>query len=64
MFIPDLDLDVLPIPDPDSGIKMAPDPGSRILIRNTGLDFISSRIFHGYAFVNFMYNYLFYITLD
>jgi hypothetical protein len=24
-----------PIPDPASGVKMAPDPGSRIRIRNT-----------------------------
>jgi hypothetical protein len=37
MFIPDPDLDFLPIPDPgiktDPGIKKA--PGSRIWIRNT-----------------------------
>jgi hypothetical protein len=28
MFIPDPDLDFLPIPDPDPGVKKAPDPGS------------------------------------
>jgi hypothetical protein len=36
MFIPDSDLDFLPIPDP--GVKKAPDLGSRIRIRNTALD--------------------------
>jgi hypothetical protein len=45
MFIPDPDLDFLPIPDPGSriqGSKKAPDPGSLILIRNTDFchDFI------------------------
>jgi hypothetical protein len=30
MFIPDPDLDVLPIPDP--GAKKAPDPGSATLL--------------------------------
>jgi hypothetical protein len=38
MFIPDQDLDFLPIPDP--GIKKAPDPGSLIRILNTGNNII------------------------
>ncbi len=36
MFIPDPDLDFLPIPDP--GVKMATHLGSRIRIRNTVID--------------------------
>jgi|688.fasta_scaffold1015007_1 hypothetical protein len=40
-----------------------PDPDPQHWFR-FGILFIFSRIFHGYAFVNFMYNYLFYITLD
>ena len=35
MFISDADLDFLPIPDPGSRGQKAPDPGSRIRIRNT-----------------------------
>jgi hypothetical protein len=49
---------------PDPRVKNSSNPGSRIRIRNTGLVFIFSRIFHGYAFVYFVYNNLFYITLD
>jgi hypothetical protein len=49
---------------PDPRVKMSSNPGSRIRTRNTGLVLIFSRIFHGYAFVYFVYNNLFYITLE
>jgi hypothetical protein len=35
-MIPDPDLDFLPIPGPE--VEKAPDPESRIRIRNTGVD--------------------------
>jgi hypothetical protein len=35
--IPDPDADILPSRIPDPGVKKAPNPGSRIRIRNTGL---------------------------
>ncbi len=37
MFIPDPNVNFLPIPDPRPRVKKAPDPGSRIWIRNSQL---------------------------
>jgi hypothetical protein len=36
--IPDPDADFLPSRIPDPGVKKVPNPGSRIRIRNTGID--------------------------
>jgi hypothetical protein len=40
MFIPDPELDFLPIPDP--GVKKAPDPGS-ITLLYTGIKWVSNK---------------------